>query len=140
MKIRIATLTLAASALAAPALGAPLIVTLNGVEDRDAPLYVGVQTEDQFMKQDGVAGDRVVAPEAGSHTFSFDLPEGDYSVSVWHDLNSNGEFDIGEYGMPDEGWAMSNGSNLRGEPTFDEVKVAVGPEGAEITETVQYPQ
>lgn len=124
----------------APALAADFTVTLTDVQAKDAPLYVGVQTEEQFMEWDGIAGEKVENPTAGTHTFTFDLPEGDYSVSVWHDLNSNGEFDMSESGYPAEGWAMSHGSKLRGEPTFDDVKVRVGPAGASITEAVTYPK
>ena len=137
---RLIILTAAASVVSATAMAAPLTVKLSGVEDRDATLYVGVQTEEQFMKWDGIAGEKLEDPSAGSHTVTFDVPEGEYSVSVWHDLNNNGEFDMSDMGMPAEGWAISNGSGLRAEPTFDEVKVVVGPDGAEITETVQYPQ
>ncbi|MCZ4298519.1 DUF2141 domain-containing protein [Henriciella marina] len=137
---RIITTALIAGAVAAPAVAAPLTVTLEGVEDRGVPLYVGVQTEEQFMKWDGIAGEKVEDPEAGTVTVSFDLPEGEYSVSVWHDLNDNGEFDMNENGWPEEGYAMSNQAALRGMPTFDVVKVAVDAEGATITETVNYPQ
>lgn len=141
MKPYVFPLAAAAMALfAAPAFAAPLTVTLTGVQDRDAKLYVSVQTEEQFMKWEGVDGEIVEDPEAGTQSFTFDLPEGEYSVSIWHDLNGNGAFDIGENGKPAEGWAVSNGSGLRKQPTFDDVKVSVGAEGAEITETVQYPE
>ncbi|MGB3626686.1 MAG: DUF2141 domain-containing protein [Henriciella sp.] len=140
MKHRILTAGIAALAIATPAIAAPLTVTVNGVEDRGATLYIGVQTEAQFMKNDGVAGEIMENAAAGTHTVSFDLPEGDYSVSVWHDLNGNGEFDRAENGMPEEGWAMSNGSNLRGEPSFADVSVNVYEDGASVTETVRYPQ
>lgn len=140
MKHRILITGLTALAFAAPALAAPLTVTLNGVEDRGATLYIGVQTEAQFMKNEAVAGEKIDNAAAGTHTVSFDLPEGDYSVSVWHDLNGNGEFDRAESGMPNEGWAMSNGSGLRGEPSFSDVSVSVDGDGARVTETVRYPQ
>jgi uncharacterized protein (DUF2141 family) len=140
MSTRILSIAAVSTLLVSPALAADLTVTLNDVQANGAPLYVGVQTEEQFMDWDGIAGQKVEAPEAGTHTFTFDLPAGEYSVSVWHDLNSNGEFDMSESGFPEEGWAMSNGSSLRGEPTFADVKVSVGAEGAAITETVRYPR
>jgi len=137
---RMSSLAAVSVLLAAPALAAELTVTLTDVQANGAPLYVGVQTEEQFMQWDGIAGEKLENPEAGTHTFTFDLPEGEYSVSVWHDLNSNGEFDMKESGWPDEGYAMSNQSALRGMPTFDVVKVTVDSDGAAITETVNYPQ
>lgn len=137
-KIGIVALILAASATAAHA--GTLTFTAENVEARGGTLYVGVQTEDQFMQWDGIAGDKIEAPTAGSHTMSFDLPAGDYSVSVWHDLDNDGEFDRTETGMPLDGWAMINGAKLRSAPTFDAVKISVPETGASASESVIYPR
>lgn len=71
-----AALIAATLAMAGAASAAVLTVTLDGIEARGGKLYVSVQTEDQFMKEDGVAGEIPEAPEAGTKTLSFDLPEG----------------------------------------------------------------
>ena len=134
----IIALILATSATAAHA--GTLTFTAENVEARGGTLYVGVQTEDQFMQWDGIAGDKIEAPTAGSHTMSFDLPAGDYAVSVWHDLDGDGEFDRTETGMPLDGWAMINGAKLRGAPTFDAVKISVPETGASASESVIYPR
>ena len=128
-------------ALASPiALAAPLTFTVEGVEARGGTLYIGVQTEAMFLQDDGVAGEKIKTPVAGSHTVTFDLPEGDYSVSVWHDLDDDEVFDRAESGWPEDGWAMINGSSLRGIPTFEAVKIAVPAGGASATETIIYPK
>ncbi|MEM1035962.1 MAG: DUF2141 domain-containing protein [Pseudomonadota bacterium] len=129
---------LAGVAVAPLSFAGTLTFTVDGVEARGGDLYIGVQTEDQFMKNDGIAGDVINAPTAGSHTMSFDLPDGDYSVSVWHDDDGDGVFEVSDAGMPIEGWAMANGSSLTGLPTFDQVKVKVGEAGASVTETITY--
>lgn len=136
------TLIAAAAALTAAgaALAAPLTVTASGIEARGGKLYVGVQTEAQFLKDDGIAGEIVETPVAGAQTFTFDVPEGAYSVSIWHDFNANGQFDMTETGMPADGWAMHNGEALRGPPTFDVVNVAVPAGGAAISLKVAYPE
>jgi hypothetical protein len=36
------------------------------------------------MKKDVAAGDIAPEPAAGAKSFSNDLPEGAYSISVWH--------------------------------------------------------
>jgi len=36
------------------------------------------------MKKDVAAGDIAPEPAAGAKSFSNDLPEGSYSISVWH--------------------------------------------------------
>lgn len=130
----------AALVAAGVASAAPLTVTVTGIEARGGKLYVGVQTEAQFMKEDGVAGEIVDAPEAGSKTFAFDLPDGTYSVSVWHDFNANGVFDLTEAGPPADGWGAINGETLRAAPTFDQVSLAVSGDGASASIKVFYPE
>ena len=137
-KTGILALILVASASAAHA--GTLTFTAENVEARGGTLYIGVQTEDQFMQQDGIAGDMIEAPTAGAHTMTFDLPAGDYSVSVWHDLDGDGEFDRTDTGMPLDGWAMINGASLRGAPTFDAVKISVPEAGVSASEAVIYPR
>lgn len=122
------------------ALAAPLSVTVNGIEARGGKLYIGVQTEAQFLQQGGVAGKVIDAPAAGSLTASFDVPEGAYSVSVWHDINENGIFDKDDKGWPLDGWSMINADKLTGKPSFNEVRIDVPAEGAHATETVRYPE
>jgi uncharacterized protein (DUF2141 family) len=134
------TLTfLSALIAAASAQAAPMTITVDGIEARGGRLYVGVQTEAQFMKDDGVAGQIVDAPAAGSQTFQFDLPEGVYSVSIWHDFNGNGQFDMGERG-PTDGWAMINGETMRGAPAFADASFSLPASGAARSLTVIYPK
>ena len=138
MKRFFVSLTAVAAAFAgAPAFAAPLTVDLEGVRASSGRLYVSVQTREQFMKDKGVAGSIMSAPQAGSHRFAYDLPAGEYAVSVWHDDNGNGRFDKGENHVPLDGWAMTNSAALRGEPTFDQVKtlVGAGPAGLRLAMT-----
>ena len=117
---------------------APLTVNLSGIEARGGNLYISIQTEDQFMKEEG-RGEIIKAPAAGDQTFTYDVPEGVYAVSIWHDDNDNGTFDMGATtGMPLDGWAMHNGLKLRGAPTFDAVSIEVPASGAAVSEAMIY--
>ncbi len=131
---------LAAALIGGAAHAAPLTVQVDGIEARGGTLYVGVQTEAQFMKNDGIAGEMVAAPKAGSATFSFDLPEGAYAVSIWHDFNANGKFDMSDAGPPLDGWAMINGEKMRGQPAFTDASLTLPVSGALTTLKVVYPQ
>lgn len=126
-------------ACASTALAAPLTVDVTGIEARGGTLYVGVQTEEQFMKPEGIAGEKVDTPAAGAQTFTFDLPEGAYSVSVWHDFNGNGVFDMTEAGPPADGWSMVNAGAMRAKPTFGEASLTLPASGAAVTLDVIYP-
>lgn len=129
---------LGALAIAAPVQAVPLNVELDGVRAAGGRLYVSVQTRDQFMQDAGTAGSVVAAPTAGAHSFSYDLPPGEYAVSVWHDDNNNGRFDKDERHMPLDGWAMTNAEALRGEPTFDQVRIVLGQAAANIRLAMTY--
>jgi uncharacterized protein (DUF2141 family) len=120
----VAMMILAGAASAGEA--APVTVELDGVRDGGGPLYVSVQTREQFMQDAGTDGTIVQAPRAGAHRFTYDLPAGQYVVSVWHDDNGNGAFDKDSRHMPLDGWALTNSAALRGEPSFDQVKFATG--------------
>ncbi|HEX8215889.1 MAG TPA: DUF2141 domain-containing protein [Allosphingosinicella sp.] len=128
---------LGAFAIATPAYASPLIVELEGVRSAGGQLYVSVQRREQFMQESAAAGSVIAAPTAGSHRFSYDLPAGEYAVSVWHDDNGNGRFDKDENHMPLDGWAMTNAGALRGEPTFDQVRIVLGdaPANARLSMT-----
>src|SRR3712207_3307346 len=99
-------------AAASPAYAAPLYVELQGVRRAGGPLYMSVQRREQFMQDRGTAGEIVRVPRAGAHRFSYDLPPGEYAVSVWHDDNGNGRFDKNGQHMPLDGWALSNSEAL----------------------------
>ncbi len=135
------TLMAAAATLwfAGAAHAAPLTVTVTGIEARGGSLYVGVQTEAQYMKDEGIAGDIVAAPATGTKTFSFDLPEGIYAVSIWHDFNANGSFDTDADGRPLDGWSSINAETLRAAPTFDQVSLAVPAGGEAVSLKMYYP-
>ncbi len=136
------TLMAAAATLATAgmATAAPLTIHVEGIEARGGVLYVGVQTEAQFMQNAGIAGEIVNAPQAGSQTFTYDLPEGAYAISIWHDFNANGQFDLTEAGPPADGWAMINGEAMRAAPTFGEASLTLPTAGTSTTLKVIYPE
>ncbi|HEY1054425.1 MAG TPA: DUF2141 domain-containing protein, partial [Emticicia sp.] len=50
-----------------------------------------------------------------------DLNAGQYSVRVFHDENDNKKLDTGLFGIPKEGWGMSNNVKaIMGPPDFNE--------------------
>ena len=124
--------------LVGTAVAEPLELRIEGVEARGGTLLVSVQNEAEFMGETGIAGDVVEAPEAGTATFSFDVPPGDYAVTVWHDDNGNGQFDRAEIGYPLDGWAMSGTMPERRGPTFAEAAVRVPAGGGTTTVSMTY--
>ena len=96
----------AALAAAGPALAGDVTVTLTDVRPDAGDLYISLQSEDQFMQAAAVAGEKVVNPQTDTVTVTFrDVPDGRYAMSVWHDINGAGTFNMGPQG-PADGWSM----------------------------------
>ncbi|MEM1086760.1 MAG: DUF2141 domain-containing protein [Pseudomonadota bacterium] len=161
---------LCAFGLAPSAFAGTLSVTIDGVQQKGGDLYITVQTEDQFLENEAAGarvieiaqdtntsikptkehselfqkvsfiGSSVTDVRSQSYSVGFDLPEGEYSVSFWHDINGNGIFDTDEVGRPIDGWAMSNDDTLRQRPVFADVKVELNSVATLVIETMQYPQ
>ncbi|HBK90673.1 MAG TPA: hypothetical protein DDZ68_03260 [Parvularcula sp.] len=105
-----------------PAFAGDVRVTVSGVRAANGPLYVGLQTREQFMQNAGSYGEIVASPAPGAVSVTLHgVAPGEYSVSVWHDIDGDGVFDMGPDGKPIDGWAMIDGASLRGAPTFDQV-------------------
>jgi uncharacterized protein (DUF2141 family) len=64
---------------------------------------------------------------AGEHTATFDdLPQGEYGVKAFHDLNGNGQMDTNPFGLPVEPFAFSNNAvGNMGPASWDRAKFAV---------------
>ncbi len=124
--------------IAAPAVAGDVVVTLTGVEARGGEILASLNTEATFMRGQGEYGVIASGDEAGTITLTFeDVAPGDYALMVMHDENGNGQFDMSPMGMPDEGFAFSNGVSM-GMPTFAAHKFTVGEDGAVLTESILY--
>ena len=115
---------------------APLTVIVEDVRSDAGQIYISVQTAEEYMDDRGTAGS-IETPAKGSMRLDYDVPEGTYAVSIWHDEDANGEFDRAENGMPLDGWALSgNGNGWH----FDAVKVKVEGNGTIVRVRMQYPR
>ncbi len=67
------------------------------------------------------------------------LQPGAYAFTTMHDENNNGRLDTGAFGVPKEGWAVSNNvvSHTR-PPKFEEAKIVVNSPDQETTLKLHY--
>ena len=138
-KTILTTAALALATAATPALAGTVTVTLTDVRPDAGDLYVGLQTKDQFLQDAGIAGEIVENPQDGTVTVTLDdVPDGTYSISVWHDIDGDGEFSMGAMG-PTDGWTMIDARELRGMPTWDAQSFTLSG-SATITESMLYPR
>ena len=133
------TAALIGAIAASPALAGDVEIVLDQVRGEAGALYVSLQTEEQFLKEEGIVGEIIDDPQAGTVTVRFtDVPEGAYSFTAWHDIDRDGQFTMGARG-PLDGWAMVGAAQLRGEPVFAEQSFTVGQGTARVRETMIYP-
>jgi uncharacterized protein (DUF2141 family) len=82
-----------------------LDVQLIGVRSNKGVLLVRVQNEQKKIVQQRIVN--INKPESVSLSF-VELPKGKLSVSILHDENNNKKMDFGMFGIPKEGWGVSN--------------------------------
>jgi uncharacterized protein (DUF2141 family) len=117
----------------------PVEVDVTGLR-AGGTLYVALQSRDEFLKPGGIYGRMIAAPKAGDLVVQFaDVKPGDYAVTLWHDDDGNGRFDVDRAsGRPLDGWAFSGAKALTGAPAFDDVKIAIPGEGMKLSMPVHY--
>ena len=73
--------------------------------------------------------------EVGEIVFEFsDIPNGNYSISVYHDVNENKELDKNFMGIPNEPYGISReGKQMFGPPSYNEAMFTLENTNARLT-------
>jgi len=107
--------------------GSTLQVTVRNVTSSDGNVHINLHNkQEDFLKKD--YKEIVVKPEKGKDiTVTFtELPDGEYTVSVIHDVNSNKGLDANWMGMPTEPYGISiKGKNTYSPPSYDNAKFQI---------------
>jgi len=120
---------------------AKLTIKITDLRNHKGDLIFGV-----FKSADGFPTEKaksvnwqVRSADASDLTFTVQLPPGRYSASVLHDENRNGKMDFNAFGVPVEGYGVTNNPKpkLR-KATFDEARFNLPSGGATLTISVQY--
>lgn len=123
--------------------GAPvtLTITVTDLRSTKGKLIFGVfQTGDGFPSESSKALNwQVRQPDSTTQVFTAELPPGEYAASVLHDENANDKMDLGLFGIPQEGYGVTNNPKpqFRG-ATFQEATFTLPPQGAQKTISLQY--
>lgn len=117
----------------------PVTVNLSGVKLADGPIYISVQTRENYRGMKG-HGTILKTVTPGNMTATVKVSEpGDYAVSVWHDMDDNMVFGLDDSYRPTEGWGASGNAPADRMPTFDDVKIKVESFGTTVNVPVIYP-
>lgn len=128
----------AADMPAAPAVGsAEITVDISGIKDTQGTIMAALfNSETGYKTGKGVRASTVdVTTE--SVNFSFEhLPEGEYAIKLFHDVNNDGEMNANLFGMPTEPYAFSNNAvGNMGPAKWAKAKFTVV--GSDTTQTIR---
>ena len=127
--------------MAGQASAARISITIQGVHSAQGSVFVGLYaTPSKFLNGTQNDAMRRVPASTGPITVVFDnLPPGTYAVGAYHDENGNDHLDTNFLGLPEEGYALSNGVRaVTSKPTFQQAAFTVGDQGAAIGLHIRY--
>lgn len=108
-------------------------IEINGVIIQGGVIYVAVYSNENDYKNDRIFYSFIMPPANTTLIHHCDLPEGDYVVSVFQDVNGNGKLDTNIFGIPKEPVGITN-YNGRGIPGgWQKLKVPVNNTRSKIT-------
>lgn len=114
---------------------AELRLEVSGLAEEEGKLYFSVyESESTWLGEDRVTGaavDIATAKEGELVVATVELPPGEYAVSLFYDVNDNGELDTNFIGIPKEPIALSNNAKAKyGPPRYKDALFALPEAGA----------
>ena len=107
----------------------PLVVEVNNIK-KAGEIHVAVYDNAEAFEADrgekggaapGISDGTIVMVEAGTSTFEYELPAGQYAVGIFHDVNLNNKMDNNFLGLPKEQYGFSNNARaLFGPPSYED--------------------
>lgn len=108
-----------------------LTVTFEDFENPKGIIYIAVFEKDNFLRQPLKTSMLEIESE-NNQVIVEDLAFGEYAISVFHDLNGNGQFDMDGNQRPAEPWAMSGSVNPMQMPNWESAKFEFSASGQDI--------
>ncbi|MCU0421707.1 MAG: DUF2141 domain-containing protein [Bacteroidia bacterium] len=101
-----------------------LKVEVSNFENKaSTKIYVSVFSENGFLEKSIQTKSAIIS--GNKVTLQFDLPPGEYAVSTYQDVNSNGKLDRYIIGKPKEPYGFSNNIKPFGPPSFTDCKFSL---------------
>ena len=105
---------------------ADLTVSITDLKSNTGSLTAELyNSKGTFLKTAYKKGSSTIKTNSASVTFS-EIPKGEYTVMIYHDLNNNGKLDKSFIGMPKEPVACSNNAKgFMGPPKYEDAKFMI---------------
>ncbi len=140
MQLKTSTFTALAAVLffAASAAANDLTIEVQGISEAKGSVYVALYDKSDTWMKKATKGQGAPAVAGKTIIVIKDLPEGEYALSVFHDVDGDKKMARNAMGMPTEPWGFSKDAmGMFGPPSFDEAKVKVPAGGATTVVTLK---
>ena len=128
MRFVLSILTLLVITSAAAQKTSKLTVEITDIKILDHKLYIGIyDNENDFAKNTNAVDSVIVTPTKSTVKVVFKhLPEGEYAIAFFQNINDNGKLDTGLFGIPSEPIGISNyDRKAKAPPKFNRAKFEV---------------
>ena len=119
-------LSVAVSLATLSALGAELVIQIDNIQSETGKIFVQVLKGEEGFKKEESFDSAVLDATIPSTTATFEVPEGEYAIRLYHDVNDDGEMNFNAIGIPKEPYGFSNNAKPRfSAPGWKRVKFTV---------------
>lgn len=104
-----------------------LKVVVNNIAPVEGDIYVAIYDHpEKYMSVEMAVFKQMVPVKEETETIIFsNVPEGEYAIAVFQDLNGNGELDLKSTGIPKEPFGFSNDARGKmGPPKYKNAKIS----------------
>ena len=102
-----------------------MILEIENIK-KDKPIYIAIFSKnDKFLDSENATATKVANP-GGKEVIQlpFNLPMGEYAVTIFQDVNEDGKMNKNMFGAPSEPYGFSNAFKPKfSAPTFDDCKI-----------------
>ncbi|MBR9920803.1 MAG: DUF2141 domain-containing protein [Bacteroidetes bacterium] len=103
-----------------------LLVEIEGFDTLGGDIHLGLYNgHEGFGDPDNAFDGKIlkISPDQQAIAIFDKIPEGEYALAIFQDLNGNGILDKGTFGIPLEPYGFSNITTVKWKkPTFDQVR------------------
>ena len=114
---------------------AELQINVKGINTPSGYIMIAVYNSDRtFLTTEVITGEKFMVNKSGNMICPVNLELGDYAISIYHDVNGNGELDSSLFKIPKEPTGFSNNvKGVFGPPDYDKVQFSFERDGQEIS-------
>jgi len=110
---------------------AQLTVRIVGIEELKGNIMLVIcDQKDHFLSDEFYKSEIIPVRDNNYVTATWDIPPGEYAISVYHDINSDEELNANFIGIPREPYGFSNNAKgTFGPPDYEEAKFMLTASG-----------